>query len=142
MIKAFNNFADIEAQFKAIDSDLSHARRTILSLVSPPDLRKVVDTYKECKTFEDVEKWRDDVSTKVLEFADVNEKGRAACPLCGSSGSNVQGWGYKFKEGLWNHLANYGKVNECSILRHIYALARERIESKVDVDALAKAMSE
>jgi hypothetical protein len=72
--------------------------------------------------------WRRDVFAAVIDAAQPDQHGRAACPLCRSRG-NSQSWGndgWAVGGGLWMHLDGTGHAEKCPVFEIAFKLLQDR----------------
>lgn len=124
-----------DQEIENLNRQLSNARQYIIELSPAPDELKELlsfETTFDHKTHDDYRRWEQEVIAAVIERAVPDPKlsdryeDRAACPLCGSIGSNK---GFKLPLGLSYHLEGTLSALHCRVTEAAFEDARKgRIE--------------
>jgi hypothetical protein len=117
----------LETEINNLEQELLLARRTVINN-TPAEFHQLLYGYDDRKfdAESDLWHWRNDVADKVSDAAELDEHGRAACPLCRSRG-NSQSWGNDgwLPGGLQMHLHGKGRVEECSVVEIAFKMLRD-----------------
>jgi hypothetical protein len=122
---------DLEDKIRRLQTDLFITRQALVDLLDTQDL---LDGYFGCKDFDQIDRWRLERASAVIEAAWVRpgaEMGdprwpRAICPLCrqGAQGTrDVQG--YAVPEGLRRHLLGELNSRQCPVFSAAEQIARD-----------------
>ncbi|SAL57549.1 hypothetical protein AWB69_06248 [Caballeronia udeis] len=122
---------DFEDEIRRLKNDLFVTRQALVDLLDTQDL---LSGYFGCKDFDQIDKWRLERASAVIEAAWVRpgaEMGdprwpRAICPLCrqGAQGTrDVQG--YAVPEGLRRHLLGELNSRQCAVFAAAEQIARD-----------------
>jgi len=141
--------SDLESEVRRLESDLYMARRTILEM-TPEPLRKELENYIGCKTFDEAYRWRVAAVERILELVQpqpAREMGdhsggadRALCPLCGGgSQSPYGGRGFAYPEGLKRHLEGSYNSHQCAVMEAVSGLCRSGVRMELERQERAQA---
>jgi hypothetical protein len=114
---------------RELKEQLWMARYTLLGTLSE-DSRRLLTSYRDCKTREESWRWLDGVAEVIVETArplpeTVQSWGgeRGMCPLCGEGSDSYYEQGFKLPEGLRRHLVGYGRTRQCIFTETAHKLA-------------------
>jgi hypothetical protein len=118
-----------DQQIEDLKRELYRARDELLGTL-PYELRRELDGYYRVSSRKEGREWLARKQQELAEAAEVISESewdgpRAACPVCGATGSSPYTTGYRKPEGVWRHLVGHGNTHECPIMRTLRTLAEE-----------------
>ena len=131
---------DESDEVRRLRDDLFQARVTVLR-VMPEPIRRVLETYIQCTSLEELIDWQRSTAEQIVKLAEArpakemgersNISDRAICPLCGE-GTSWRGLpeviGFTVPDGLIRHLRGAQRAMPCAVFAIACALARENLK--------------
>lgn len=128
-----SEFEELRTENRRLKDDLFGVREALIRLM---DMQGLLKGYLACEHLDQLEEWRRECATAVLEAAWVRpgeEMGdprwpRAICPLCRQGAQGTRDIkGYAVPEGLRRHLLGEFNSRQCDVFAAAEAIAIDAI---------------
>jgi len=113
-----------DGRIRLLEDQLWDARGRIISLL-PAKLKTQVKKYRGIKSKTDLSDWLHDTANCAWKIAKPTSRNsdRFICPACNDERDFQH-------SALFSHLIRAGNVRHCGVMGHMFALAREHLDSK------------
>ena len=129
---------------------LAHARQLILELM-PEAYRKVLETYRQVETRDQLASWRGATDKALLPLMAAEPESdpenlersgdhRRRCPLCKRGTNSPFHHGFKMPAGMSMHLWGEMSARQCDVMRHVEEMIEDRIE-EIRLEAMRAAQA-